>query len=460
MWHTCDSRWHLFNNECELNMDFTNNKDNVILNSLAEAVITVDKDFRITFFNDAAEKITGFEKDKVIGNYCKNIFKSNFCFTNCPIANVLQSGKNVYDVDTSIQCNNSEPVFVRLNAAVLKDENEMPVGGVISFRDVTILKKIDNLISSENIFMGMIGSTKEMHEIFTLIEEISDSDVPVFIHGETGTGKELVANAIQKLSKRKDKNFVKVNCSVIPHHLLASELFGHVKGAFTDAHKDRIGRFEFANNGTIFLDEIGELPLQMQPQLLRILESGTFERLGETSTRHVDVRIISATNINVDEAIQSGKFRQDLFYRLNVVPIELPPLRKRKDDIPFLVNHFIKKYSILYKKNITGIEEEALDLLSNWDWPGNIRELENVIEFAIIKSKKAGNLCICTLPVKIRGSKKCNRNANDVNKIIEVNNSELIQLLNANKWNKSKVAKLLGIDRTTLWRKLKSMGVD
>lgn len=441
-------------------MDLTSNKNNVILNSLAEGVITVDKDFKITFFNEAAERITGFDREKVLGKFCKNIFNTEYCFSNCPIANVLQSGKNVLDFDTTIQCTNENAVPVRLNAAILKDENNFPIGGVISFRDITILKKVENFLSSENFFMGMIGASKEMQEIFQLIEEISNSDVPVFIHGETGTGKELVANAIQQLSKRKTKNFVKVNCSVIPPNLLASELFGHVKGAFTDAHKDRIGRFEYADKGTIFLDEIGELPLVMQPQLLRVIEEGSFERLGENLTRNVDVRIISATNIKIEDAIKNNKFRQDLFYRLNVVPIELPPLRNRKEDIPFLVNHFIKKYSLIYKKNVEGIEEKALDYLINWDWPGNVRELENTIEYALIKTKEDGNLCLCCLPNKIRGALKCKKKNGENKIMLDQSNAELIDLLNQNKWNKSKVAEMLGIDRTTLWRKLKSIGIN
>ena len=441
-------------------MDFTSNKNNVILNSLAEGVVTVDKDFKITFFNEAAERITGFEKEKVIGKYCKNVFKSEFCFSDCPIANVLQNGKNVYDVDTLIQCYNANPLSIRLNAAILKDEDNKPIGGVISFRDVTILKKIESFLENDSLFMGMIGTTKEIKEIFKLVEEISSSDVPVFIHGETGTGKELIANAVQALSKRKDKNFVKVNCSVIPQNLIASELFGHVKGAFTDAHKDRMGRFEYADKGTIFLDEIGELPLQMQPQLLRVIENGSFERLGETITRNVDVRIISATNLNIEEVIKKEKFRRDLYYRLNVVPIELPPLRNRKEDIPFLANHFIKKYSIVYQKKVECIDEDALELLINWNWPGNVRELENVIEYALIKTKREGSLCICCLPTKIRDSIKCKRKDNGTKNIFEKNNTQLIELLNENKWNKTKVAEILGIDRTTLWRKLKSIGIN
>lgn len=286
----------------------------------------------------------------MIGKFCRHIFKSDFCAQNCPIANLLQNGKNIYDIETSIHCNNSQSIPVKLNAAILKDENASPIGGVISFRDISLIKKVENMLNTKNIFMGMIGASKKMREIFQLIELIAESDIPVLIHGETGTGKELVANAIKALSRRKDKNFVKINCSVIPESLIGSELFGHAKGAFTDAHKDRVGRFEFADGGTIFLDEIGELPLQMQPQLLRIIEDGSYERIGETITRNVNVRIISATNVNIEEAIKVGKFRQDLFYCLNTVTIEIPPLRDRKEDIPFLVEHFLNKYSIVYKK--------------------------------------------------------------------------------------------------------------
>lgn len=435
------------------------NKNDVILNSLAEGVITVDKDFKITFINEAAEKVTGFEKSQVLGKFCRNIFKSDFCSINCPIANVLQSGRNIYDIETSIRCNNSELLPVRLNAAILKDENGSPIGGVISFRDITLIKKVEHLLVTKNHFMGIIGVSKKMQEIFQLIESISDSDVPVLIYGETGTGKELIANAINDLSKRKNKNFVKVNCSVIPENLLGSELFGHAKGSFTDAHKDRIGRFEYADGGTIFLDEIGELPLNMQPQLLRVIENGSFERIGETIPRTVDVRILSATNVNLDEAIEKGKFRQDLYYRLNTVTIELPPLRERKEDIPYLVEHFVKKYSLLYKKNIEGVEDNALELLQKYNWPGNIRELENAIEFAIIRSK-SNKICICCLPPKMRNKIRCSSKAVDNHLKFSENNAQLIELLNQHKWNKTKVASLLGIDRTTLWRKLKSIGIE
>ncbi len=236
---------------------------------------------------------------------------------------------------------------IKLNAAVLKNDQDEPIGGVVSFRDITFNNKIQNQINSSSQFLGIIGKNKKMREIFNLIMEISESNATVFIKSETGTGKELVAEAIYKTSQRKNKKFVKINCSVLQPTLLASELFGHSKGAFTDAVKDRIGRFEYAEGGTIFLDEISEISYDMQSQLLRILQEGTFERLGESFARKVNVRIIAATNKNVEELMNQGKIRDDLYYRLNVVPLEIPPLRERKEDIPLLINHFIKEFSLL-----------------------------------------------------------------------------------------------------------------
>jgi transcriptional regulator with PAS, ATPase and Fis domain len=324
-----------------------------------------------------------------------------------------------------------------------------------------MLKKIESMLKDSSNFQGMISNSKSMKEIFLLIEQISDSDAPVLITGETGTGKELIANAIKNLNRRNKNKFVKVNCSVIPHNLLASELFGHTKGAFTDAQKDRIGRFELADGGTIFLDEIGEMPIQMQPQILRVVQDGTFERLGESVTKSVDVRIITATNVNLAKAISEGKFREDLFYRLNVIHINLPPLRERKEDIPLLANHFLKKFSLIYKKNIHSIDAECIEQLTKWNWPGNIRELENVIEYAVIRNKPDKSLCVCAFPEKIRENIFCAPGNNVIpDNQIPFENASLIELLNQNKWNKTKVAQILGVDRTTLWRKLKSIGIN
>jgi PAS domain S-box-containing protein len=435
-------------------------KTDMILNSLAEGVITVDKEFKITFINEAASLMTGFHKDEVIGRICKNVFKSDYCSENCPIARILKFGKSIFDYESQIECKDSLPIPISLNAAILKDENDNPSGGVITFRDISRLKKIEGLLKEESNFHGMISNSKTMREIFTLIEQIADSDAPVLITGETGTGKELIANAIQTLSKRKTNKYVKVNCSVIPTNLLASELFGHAKGAFTDAQKERVGRFELADNGTIFLDEIGEMPLQMQPQILRVVQDGTFERLGESTTQSVDVRIITATNTDLEKAIVEGKFREDLFYRLNVIHINLPPLNKRIDDIPLLANHFLKKYTIIYNKNTPHIDDECIEHLIQCHWPGNVRELENAVEYAVIRNKPNKSLCICALPARIRENIFCSQKNNGVlDAQIPFENTSLLELLNQHKWNKTKVAQILGIDRTTLWRKLKALGI-
>lgn len=435
-------------------------KTNTILNSLAEGVITVDKEFRITFINEAASSMTGFKKDEVIGQICKNVFKSEYCSENCPIARILKFGKSIFDYDSQIECKDSLPIPIRLNAALLKDENDNPFGGVITFRDISILKKIEGLLQEGSNFHGIISNSKTMKEIFNLVEQIADSDAPVLITGETGTGKELIANAIQTLSKRKSNKYIKVNCSVIPDNLLASELFGHAKGAFTDAQKERVGRFELADEGTIFLDEIGEMPIQMQPQILRVVQDGTFERLGESTTKSVDVRIITATNTDLEKAIVEGKFREDLLYRLNVIHINLPPLKNRIDDIPLLANHFLKKYTLIYKKNTPHIDDECIEHLMQWHWPGNIRELENSIEYAVIRNKPDKSLCICALPAKIRENIFCSQKNNALpDAQIPFENTTLLELLNQHKWNKSKVAQILGVDRTTLWRKLKAMGI-
>ena len=295
-----------------------------------------------------------------------------------------------------------------------------------------------------------------MKEIFSLIQEISESNATVLILGESGTGKELIANAIQATSLRKGKQFLKVNCSVFPQNLLASELFGHVKGAYTDAVKDRPGRFELANGGTLFLDEVAEMPLQTQIQLLRILQEGTFERVGESITRKTDVRVISATNTNVKKALEDGKLREDLFYRLNVIPVNVPALRERRDDIPYLVKYFIDDYSKIYKKGIKDIDDDALDVFMNYSWPGNVRELENAIEYLIVRNKEGKNISFQSLPSSFKSNAVIPR-TDAINEIKNDNSSQLVKLLEKHHWNKTKVAQELGIGRTTLWRMLKNL---
>jgi PAS domain S-box-containing protein len=436
-----------------------------ILNSIAEGLITVDKSFRINFFNQAAVNITGYSKEEVIGQYCKYVFKCELCQTKCPIGLVLESGESIYDYLSSIQVKDGGRKHIKLNAAILKSSNEEPVGGVISFRDLSVIEKIIKDSHNSVSFGGIIGRSKSMREIFELIREISESDAAVLIQGESGTGKEVIANAIQSTSLRKDKPFLKVNCSVFPPDLLASELFGHVKGAFTDASKDRPGRFELANGGTIFLDEVAEMPLQTQVQLLRVLQEGTFERVGESVTRKTDVRVIAATNVKIENALKEGKLREDLFYRLNVIPITIPPLRERIEDIPLLVKFFLEEFSEMYKKKIIDITNEALSLLTQYTWPGNVRELENVIEYSVIRTRNEEYITAQVLPKIVSNNITGNKNIipekeTSAEYFKEESTTDLIVLLEKHKWNKTKVARELGIGRTTLWRKLKMLGED
>ena len=426
-----------------------------ILDSIGEGLLTVDKNFKINFFNRAAEQITGFKREEVLNQFCKYVFKCELCESKCPIGLILESGNPLYDFRSNIEIKDGSRKPIRLNAAILKNESDQPIGGVISFRDLSEIESIRKDISSSGNFFGIIGRGKAMQDIFNLIEEISDSDATVLIQGESGTGKELVANAIQATSKRKSKPFVKVNCAVFPENLLASELFGHVKGAFTDAVRDRLGRFEIANEGTIFLDEIAEMPLQTQVQLLRVLQEGTFERVGESIPRKSDVRVIAATNIKIAEALKNGKLREDLYFRLNVIPIVIPPLRERVEDIPHLVNSFIKEFSKVYNKKIEDIDNEALDALTKYYWPGNVRELENIIEFLVVRTKDQ-TIRYDSLPANLKSSENI---IQPLTEYTRENPSELIQLLEKHKWNKTKVAEELGIGRTTLWRILKNLNV-
>lgn len=433
--------------------------DNItnILDSLAEGVYTVDKSFRINFFNKAAEKITGYSKDQVIGTYCKNVFNSEHCSSSCPLVQALREGKSVFDIESQIQNEKGEMIPVRLNAGLIKNDSGEPKGGVVSFRDMSAYKEIKKYLEHQTQFLGIVGVSKRMRDIFSLIEEVSKTNATVFIYGETGTGKELIADAIHITSNRFEKPYVKVNCSVLPPQLLASELFGHSRGAFTDAVKDRIGRFEFADGGTIFLDEVAEMPIQMQLQILRVLQEGTFERLGESVTRKVNVRVIAATNAKLKDSIKSGSFREDLFYRLNVIPIEVPRLAERKEDIPHLLLHFLKKFNLHYNKQLTEFDEKSMDIFFKYDWPGNVRELENVVEYAVIRSKREGRICACNLPSDFKVDLRCPVTKQNSEKISE---SDLLKLLERHHWNKTNVAKELGIDRSTLWRKLKSMGIS
>ena len=430
-----------------------------ILDSIGEGVFTVDKNFRINFFNRAAEQITGFPREEVIGKFCKHVFNSEYCFSDCPLGRVLKTNQNLFDFESTIKNCHGADKKIKLNAAVLYNDSTEPIGGIVSFRDFSVYEKIGIKLQDQYQFHEIVGHSKQMQEIYELIKDIADSSAPVFIHGESGTGKELVANAIQQSGSRKLHPYIKINCSVFPPNLLASELFGHVKGAFTDAIKDRPGRFELADKGTIFLDEVAEMPLQMQIQLLRVLQEGTFERVGESLTRKTDVRVIASTNINIKEALSKGQFRDDLFYRLNVIPIEVPALRERIEDVIPLSKHFLNKFSLIYDKQINDFSDSAIEALLSYTYPGNIRELENLIEYAFVRTNS--NIIDANKFPAIIASRKNNFPSvtNYTFSSLGREKTEIIALLEKHRWNKTKVAEELKIGRTTLWRKLKELNL-
>jgi PAS domain S-box-containing protein len=443
-----------------INLNNVNLKD-FILDSISEGVIAVNKDFKIVYINSAAERITGYLRDEVIGKFCKYVIKPGECAKNCPIALALKSKKNISDFNYELYNKSGNKNNIVLNSSILYDSDNVPIGGILTFRELTETEKLRISLMKDSDFYGIIGKSNRMTEIYELISEISESDAPVFITGESGTGKEMVANAIQAISRRKNKPYIKINCAVFPPNLLAAELFGHVKGAFTDAIKDRPGRFEIADGGTIFLDEIGEIPVQTQLQLLRVLQEGTFERIGESLTRKVNVRVIAATNKNIKEALNSGTLREDLFYRLNVIPIHLPPLRERKSDITNLISHFLKKFSLVYDKNIMEISDNALDILMKYNYPGNVRELENIIEYAFVRTSQNSQIDLNKLPPFVKENTGTNEKEEktSIEKGKKYSKDEILNSLAKNKWNKNLTADELNISRTTLWRLMHKYGL-
>ncbi len=320
-----------------------------------------------------------------------------------------------------------------------------------------------NKLQQKYDFTNIIGKTSKIKDLLELVRDVAATNATALIRGESGTGKELIANAIHYNSSRMKRPFIKINCAVLAESLLESELFGHVKGAFTGAIKDKVGRFELANGGTLFLDEIGDISLKMQSQLLRVLQQGEFERVGGTETLRVDVRIIAATNKNLEEAMERGEFRQDLFYRLNVIPITVPPLRERREDIQYLVSHFIEKFNKIYGKNIREITPKAMAILKNYDYPGNIRELENLIE-RIVVLNRVDVIDLENLPSIVPASSAENGNVNldgGLTQAVEEYERKLILMaLEENGYNKVQTAKALKINRSTFNSKLKKYSIN
>jgi PAS domain S-box-containing protein len=432
-----------------------NKERNVILDSISEGVFTVDLDWRITSFNRAAEGITGIPQEKAIGKHCRDVLRADVCETDCTLRQTMQTGKPIMNKAVHIIDANGKRRAITISTALLKDSKGKVIGGVETFRDMSMIEQLRKEIQGRYSCEDIISQSHKMQNLFAVLPNIAESNTTVLIEGESGTGKELFARAIHNLSFRKDKPFVVVNCGALPETLLESELFGYKAGAFTDAKKDKPGRFALAEGGTIFLDEIGDVSTAVQVRLLRVLQEKTYEPVGGVSSVKADVRIITATNKKLDQLVQQGKFREDLYYRVNVMRIELPPLRNRKEDIPLLVDHFINRFNHLHNKNICCVTNEVTATLLAYDYPGNVRELENIIEHCFVLCE--GEIIEAKhLPASIRPSSKLDETKESPPATIKQMEIILItQALRRNKGNKTAAAKELGIDKSTLFRKMK-----
>lgn len=441
------------------------NQTHIILDSIADGVFTVDLEWKITSFNRAAEEITGIKKNEAIGRYCWEVFRASICERGCLLRKTIATGYAFVNQSIFIVNSEGERIPVSISPALLKDNKGKIIGGVETFRDLSVVEELRKQLADKHTFHDIISKNKEMKRLFGMLELIAESDTTVLIEGDSGTGKELFAKAIHSLSNRRKGPLITINCGSIPDTLLESELFGYKAGAFTDAKKDKSGRLALAEGGTLFLDEIGDISQLLQAKLLRVLQDKVYEPLGSTSSFKANVRIVAATNKNLEKLVKNGAFRNDLYYRVNVVKLLLPPLRERKEDIPLLAEHFIRKFNRLNDRKIQGISPEALSILMSHDFPGNIRELENVIEYASLVCKKIV-LGIEHLPEYLRQQSDNTRTGlsrafpQKELSFHDIEKNFIFEALGENNWNRSVTATKLGIHTTTLWRKIKRLKLE
>lgn len=431
-----------------------------ILESISDGVFTVNMDWIITSFNRAAEEITGVSRQEAIGRRCSDVFRSSMCGKNCALKKTLKTGspiigKSGYIIDAD---GNRTPISI--STAVLRNANGHIIGGAETFRDLSEVEALRQELEGKYQVGDLTSRSPLMQRVFEVLPAIAISPSTVLILGETGTGKELMARTLHALSTRNKGPFIAVNCGALPDTLLESELFGYKAGAFTGAQKNKPGRFALARGGTIFLDEVGEISPALQVRLLRVLQERTYEPLGAIRPEVADIRVIVATNKDLAEQVRRGFFREDLYYRVNVVRVELPPLRRRKEDIPLLVDQFVTRFNRLQKKHVQGMSAEALSLLMAHDWPGNIRELENTIERAFVLCSE-GYIDIGHLPRELAAHEmqaKANTDMRSAHDILDI--QTIRTALERNAFNRLATARELGIHKTTLFRKIKKLGID
>ena len=435
----------------------------IILDNLDVGIFTVNRGGYITFFNHKAEKISGYNRRQVLGKSCSAILGGNDDPDRFFFKESIEKGTRQKARQGELLSHAGEKIPVRANVIALKNEKGAVVGGLATFHDLTLEHQLNQVISNRYTFHDMIGKSPEMQKVFEAVSVIAGTDATILIEGPTGTGKDLLAKVIHSSGRRMSRPFVKVNCAAIPDNLLESEMFGYARGAFTGAERDKPGRFNEADGGTIFLDEIGDLPLPLQAKLLRVLEDREFYPLGSRHTCKVDVRILSASNRKLDRLVQEGLFREDLFYRLNVFRLRLPTLRERKVDLPLLVRHILRRLCAARGSHPANMSKSAMEILLKFDYPGNVRELENILEHALIISQEQE-----IQPKHLPEYVHCPTRVSETPPVppdFRVDPSDcpeyrkIIQALNRHGGNRTSAARTLSIDRTTLWRKMKRYNI-
>eukprot|EP01022_Parablepharisma_sp_SALTPOND_P029788 TRINITY_DN7457_c0_g1_i1.p1 TRINITY_DN7457_c0_g1~~TRINITY_DN7457_c0_g1_i1.p1 ORF type:complete len:465 (-),score=166.89 TRINITY_DN7457_c0_g1_i1:170-1564(-) len=432
----------------------------LILNSITEGVFTVDPQMRIVSFNQAAQSITGISADQAVGRKCHEILRAGICGTSCPLGTSMTTGEPGLEVDVEITGDDGRLIPVRIRTAVLRNSQGEVVGGVETFRDLSEVHHLRKRLTEGYTFCDLKGKSEPMRQLFRILPEAARSGATVLIRGDSGTGKELVARALHDLSARHEGPFVAVNCAAIPEALMESELFGHVRGAFTGADRDREGRLAAAKGGTLFLDEVGDLQPGIQVKLLRTLDSGEYTMLGSNQVRHAEVRVVAATHRDLEKGMAKGNFRQDLYYRLNVVDLRVPPLRKRREDLPLLAHHFLESLAAERGEPVRKVTPGAMARLMEYSWPGNVRELKNALEHALVLAQDKA-VDIKHLPISLQNGSHIEAEANYLPlNLVQREREAIVEALARQGGHRARAAASLGISTTTLWRKVKAYGIQ
>jgi PAS domain S-box-containing protein len=429
----------------------------IIIESISDGVFTVDEGWRVTSFNRAAETITGIRREQAIGRPCCEVFRASLCETDCALRKTFATGQPVVGRSAFIVRADGERIPISVSTAVLRDGRGRVIGGAETFRDLSAVEELRKELTGRFEIGDFVSRSPAMRRVFDILPQVAASDCTVLVQGETGTGKELLARALHHTGPRRRRSFVAVNCGALPETLLESELFGHRAGAFTGAHRDKPGRFALAEGGTLFLDEIGDMSPALQVKLLRVLQDGTYDVVGGTVTQRADVRVIAATHRDLDKGVAEGTFRADLYYRINVVRIEVPPLRDRREDIPLLVDHFVARLNRIQGKAIRGVHPEALGLLMGYDFPGNVREIENILEHAFVLCD-GSRLELRHLPPHFLARRGQQRPTPAIREAARAAEAGLItDALRQHDFDRLAAARALGIHKSTLFRKIRAL---